>query len=152
MPQIYFLLSVRKGVVSAVLEPKFHGTILFSPGFANKTCDCVVKTITERPQAICGHRLTLRLCLEPSQTSSISHFIAEFPDLTLKTEGWGISKLTYSPKESDISLELFWVQIRNSFHMFHVMQQVLNTVLLSQAFNHWFFVTCIPSRNRKNKK
>lgn len=93
VPQIYFLLSVRKGVVSAVLEPKLHGTILFSPGFANKTCDCVVKTHREAP----GHlrsQADLRLCLEPSPDKLYITFHCWIPRPHLKTEGWGISKLT----------------------------------------------------------
>lgn len=76
--------------------------------------DCVVKTRREAP-GHCGHRLTSASVLSLPQTSPLSHLIAEFPDLTSRPRGGASQSRLYSPKESDLSLELFWVQIRNEF-------------------------------------
>lgn len=137
VPQIYFLLSVRKGVVSAVLEPKFHGTILFSPGFANKTCDCVVKTHREAP----GHlrsQADLRLSRAfPRQ--ALYHISLLNSQTSPQDRGVGHIKAdSILWRKVTFLLNYFGFRSEMSFHMFHVMQQVLNTVLLSQAFNHWF--------------
>lgn len=57
VPQIYFLLSVRRGVASAVLELQFHGTMFSLSGFANKTRVHVVKA-HRGALGHCSQRLT----------------------------------------------------------------------------------------------
>lgn len=102
--------------------------------------DCVVKTHREAPGR-CGHRLTSDsgLLSRAFPRQALYHISLLNSQTSPQDPGVGLLKAdSILRRRVTFPLNYFGFRSEMSFHMFHETHRVLNTVLLSAAFNHWF--------------